>query len=289
MLVALTTVGCTLPDVPIDDARCPCVSGYRCDSARDRCVRVAGDAGRDAGGRDAGEPADAGERDSGPGLDSAMPILDAGLDNTACDDDFVGAVFCDGFENPDLLTSWPISIDRDGVSTRVSDPVYRGTGALRASTTLLGGRAGVRAPLEPAITTGDLWMRGYFFVPPGPELVIATILISYGEEGGIGAQVRETYGAWMGSAVGRVVSPSGTVVPRDRWLCFEVHITIAAEGMADVFVDGEQVITQHPVVTTQSTGWNTLTTGLEFTENTQEPLTIYVDEVAVGTTRLPCD
>jgi hypothetical protein len=78
-------------------------------------------------------------------------------------------------------------------------------------------------------------------------------------------------------------------VPRDRWLCFEVHITIAAEGTADVFVDGEQVITQNPVVTTQTTGWNTITTGLEFTENTQEPLTIYVDEVAVGTTRLPCD
>jgi hypothetical protein len=248
-------------------------------------VRDAADAGRDAGGRDSGG------RDSGTdaGFDSAMPILDAGLDNTACDDDLVGATFCDGFEDADLLARWPLSIDRDGVSTRVSDPVYRGVGALRASTTLSGGRAAVRTPLTPAITAGDLWMRGYFFVPPGPELVIATILIVYGEEDGIGAQVRETYGAWMGSTVGRIVSPSGTVVPRDRWMCFEVHLTIADAGTVDVFVDGEQVITQTPVVTTQTTGWHTLTTGLEFTEATQEPLTIYVDEVAVGTTRLPCD
>jgi hypothetical protein len=288
VVLAALFCGCSLGEVPIDDARCPCVAGYRCDVARDRCVRDVGSDGGpsfDAADRDSG-PSDAGSTDAGPAIDGGF---DAGLDSTGCDDVLAGGLFCDGFEGSDLITGWELDREDMGVTSLVADPVYRGAGAMSASTSAATGVAAVTSTLASAVSEGDLWARAYFYVPSGPALALATVLIFYGDDDGYGAQFRETYGAWMGTPTGRVVSPGGMPVPRDRWFCYELHVVVGAAGSIEVFASGEQVIAMSGIPTLPTGGLHTITAGLEFTVDTQEPLTIYVDEVAAGPTRLPCD
>ena len=83
LLIAVAVSSCSLDEVSLDGKGCPCAAGWRCDDARDVCVRRSGDA-------DAGETLDGGhELDGADRLDGGArmdaPSTDAGEDSGTSD------------------------------------------------------------------------------------------------------------------------------------------------------------------------------------------------------------
>ena len=76
----------------------------------------------------------------------------------------------------------------------------------------------------------------------------------------------------------------------DRWQCIEVHVVQSdTDGSVEVFVDGTSVLLQTGFGTRPAGGYGMIGAGITYSSPAQVPLELYLDELAIGTTRLPCD
>ncbi|WP_157069712.1 hypothetical protein [Sandaracinus amylolyticus] len=323
---ALAMAGCVLAPVDLEGRACPCGDGWVCvagicqrdelppgdagglrDAAMDAASADAGradgglepDAGALDGGPDAGE-LDAGSRDGGSpdaGPPDAGPP-DAGRDLTRCDDVHAGAIFCDGFEwpYPAGRVHWSFDLLQDGNVTTVTSPApFFGDRALRATTTMTGGRAGIGGSFA-AITSGDLWLRGLVYLPSALAVDAISLLYIGAADGSSGLAI-QTYGVtgsaraatWVGSA--EYYDATGINIPRDRWVCLQVHATVAdTGGTVELFVNDVGLGPRTGLDTLPNGGFAVITAGIEYSDPaTQGPATLYVDEVVLSRTRVPCD
>jgi len=303
LLVTTLCAACVVGDVDFDNKRCPCDDGWYCDGEREVCVEGAApdagramDAGSDGGGMDAGvPPIDGGEdagadggTDAGP-ADAGPP--DAGPDPTACDDALSGAIFCDGFEGDDGFAAWTLAASTiDGTVTRVTDVVYRGEAALRARTAAPSSRARLATAI-PAATDGELWARVYVYVPAASDVTHLDLLAvreNVDPYDGVVTAMRDRTFLYvheipMGYGTGPLPS-------RDTWTCFEMQVVVSdTAGEIRLFLDGAMVVEQTGIDTLPPSGHGRFEVGLMFTSSTQPATTLYFDEAAVGTARLPCD
>ncbi len=322
--IACCVGGCVLSKVSLDGKACPCGSGYACDSATQICIRNgstdggldarAVDGAPDAPFRDA-EPADgapldgpidaslpdAGPTDAGPldaGLLDAGPVrpVDAGLDKSACDSTLTGALFCDGFEDGAGFVAWSGSETTAGsVSWATApDPVYRGVGAEKSVTTSDGGLACVVTDSLPDLASGSLYVRAYVYLPSGPVFtgfdVLSLVEGSAPVDGfallvGTGGHP----GVYFDEHAFSQLAPVATF-PQDRWACVQVHLALSdTTGSVDVHIDGTAVLSVSGIDTLPASGYHRLSAGIPFSDPGQAPLVVYTDEVAAGTSPLPCD
>lgn len=322
-LAALTTA-CTLEDVTLEGKSCPCAPGWHCDEAREVCLPGDGPGGRDAGTDGRASDPDAGGMDAASGDASSMdapggdaappdgakdagpedgaagdapvdaPPPDAGPDESVCDDALSGAVFCDGFEDGAGFAAWDMVGTTDGTVDWVTDRVYRGGGAMRAEITAAGGKARVLSYSVPSLRSGDLWMRAYFYLPSG-----------YAYSGFNLVAFHEETDPWHGMtyAVGSTARPyiwfdepyygesaPALAIPRDRWTCLQLHIVLSdTAGSVRAYVDGALAVSFDAVDTTPAGGYDNMFAGITYAKPTQGNVVVYVDEIAVGTSPLPCD
>lgn len=315
-LWAATATGCVLDDVDLEGARCPCAPGWTCGPG-ERCVRdgdagapdagsvdagvmdggsidAAGvdaasvDAGAPDGGPDAGPP-DAGSPDAGP-PDAGPP--DAGPDDTACDDVHAGALFCDGFESAGFL-AWDRLRTRDGTVTQSTTTRHRGMGAMHSQTTAGSGRADAEASPLSALSSGELWIRTYLYLPSGFDLVdmnVTTVheAVSPYVGVGMGMIAGDRPYIWFGTE-GRSAHAPAVTVPRDRWTCWELHIVLDdVSGSADLSIDGVTVAMETGVDTVPGGGMTILVSGLGYTDPTQSSAELFLDELVVDDAPIGC-
>ena len=83
---------------------------------------------------------------------------------------------------------------------------------------------------------------------------------------------------------------SGALIPRDRWFCVQLAVDLSdTSGRAEISVDGVLVASLDDVRTAPAAGFSTFGTGALFTDPTQPEVEFFADEVAYGTSPLPCD
>lgn len=297
-LLACVVAGCVPPSLDLSDRLCPCAEGWSCvaercvplSSRQDASVRDAGpgDAATvDAARSDGAVEHDAGARDAGP-ADAALG--DAGELASECAGALASAILCDGFETDP--GPWESPLIRSGVVATTSTRAQRGARALHAETTATNGQAALTSPELGAFMDGDLWARASIYLPA--SAIADDFTFMYTGEGvdpyegislGVGAGVAGAYSTLTAT----YVSNDALIVPRDRWVCFELHIAVSATaGTIEIYMDGERFASMSGLRTLPASGYRYFVAGLDYTDPAQPPVEIFMDEVVYSRTRLPC-
>jgi hypothetical protein len=210
----------------------------------------------------------------------------------SCLDDYPGALFCDGFEDP-ALAGWMDTSDIGAVD-RVIDRVHSGEAAIRAYSLAGGGRGRLLAGFD--FTGTELYFRSFVYIEAAQSLTSASFLLAR-EVGamadGIALQVgldglANLYVGPRGDPYS-TLSPS-TYLPRDEWVCLEGHVTISdTAGVAEYFVNGALAAQASNVDTQPGSAYGVIVVGVEYTEASQPPVNLWVDDVVVATQRIGCD
>ena len=83
---------------------------------------------------------------------------------------------------------------------------------------------------------------------------------------------------------------SGTyTMPHDRWTCIQMKIDVGATGGFEISVDGTPVVSKTGLDTLPASGYGAMNAGITYTAGAQGAAEIFFDEVAAGTSPLPCD
>jgi hypothetical protein len=272
LAISAASAGCVLQPVDLEGRRCPCGEGWRCDVTRDRCVRM------------------------------EIPMLDGGppdarpVDPTECDDRFAGALFCDGFEfvHPGMRGGWSFEL-LEGTSqlATATEEVRVGARAARASIGTGSSRAAFGVEGLGPIDSGDLWLRGWILVPDTSILDAVSVLYLGNETGseGLGFQLWNggRTAAWIGPEMSWRSSMDAVVAGEWQCLRMHVHVADAPGGVYELFV-GETMVARHEMIDTLVTGgFTTVEAGIEYSDATQAPITVYVDEVVLQRAQVPCD
>lgn len=189
-------------------------------------VRPSVEAGRDAPPADQGKDSSDNPTD-GPSAETGA--IDAGArQESACDEPFSSALFCSGFELPDL-SDWSFSQVEQGSVATTTSPVCRGSGALVARTTKQGGRAIVVRSL--GSTPSTLYFRAYVYLPSAVPLVAANIFhVGDSDDRNQGVDFNIIDGDLPEvyvPASRRTLTSSGSRLPLDRWFCYQARIVIS--------------------------------------------------------------
>jgi hypothetical protein len=262
------------------------------------------DAGRmlDAGTQDAAAAdtgtVDAGMPDSGM-IDSGM--IDSGTTGSEVDPLWTvdcpgipGVLFCDDFE--DGLTKWSYPVHIRG-TTDVTTDYRRTTGySMRANTSSStatvqsAARRGVKAFAHRK--SGDLWARYYYYLPSWVTLTekLSSGVISEYEEPFMGFSVTifpDGVGIESQSISRKVTT---TTFPRNQWVCVEMHVQIdASAGKLEFFMNGSQVTSLIGLDTLPDQGYTSFEVGVHYANFNQGAITVYTDDVMLGTSRLGCN
>ena len=298
LVLALSAGACVADAVDLTERECPCISGWVCDVAMNRCVPAADgrvtpmdggveppmDTGvrRDAGGTDAGGT-DAGPPDSGP--------PDAGPPASNCETVFSGRLFCDGFESGDTSRWDGEQTGGAGSITVVDDPVYMGDSALRVQGNPGSGRTYAWKAVFPTSGSTDQWLRGYYYFPGSN---------GFGAEVNAMSDTDHTYDVVV--AVNRSSTnfhthswPTDTRadwdmgIAEDTWRCIELHVHLdATEGAFELFVDDVLVAEAMDRVNTVPRGLSNILAGFGWKDSASTNV-VYVDEVVADDERIGCD
>lgn len=328
ILLGLLAAGCVPPALDLGNRRCPCATGWSCDVATDRCVpgaladAAAGlDAGRDTGLPPTDADVDAFTPPIDTGIDALTPPVDTGIDaftppvdaghdaftppvdtgadaghdagmpgDTGCGAELAAALVCDGFESEP--GPWTARSERSGTVVSDSLQALRGTRAMHPRTTAGGGEASRRVDALGPFTSGELWVRISTFLPAGAAEDNFT-WFSIGETSppyaglslGMGASVIGSYSTISGDWV----SNDTLTVPYDTWTCLELHVAISdTAGSIEVYENGTLGASTTGIDTLPATGFTSFSIGIDYTDAAQPPLELWLDEVALSRTRLPC-
>ncbi|MGE0788185.1 MAG: hypothetical protein AB7S26_21110 [Sandaracinaceae bacterium] len=299
LLAVLACGGCVFEPLDHSARSCPCADGYICDETLDRCVRgtTSIDAGMDAGPRRDAGAIDAGAIDSGG--DDAGAGDSGGIDGGSVDAGpppssicpVAGALVCESFEDA-MMPGWTF-YSAGATATNVDTMAYRGRRGLECSAgagmgaTSAFERSGVVLP-----TGAHLYVRAYVYVPSVPP-IIDIAFFYFGDPAGsefvaldvlAGARVE----LWVSMSSTSLQTPSP--IPTDRWVCVRADIGIAdTDGSAVLEANGKVAATANAIDTRPSGGYQHMGVGVTYTDPMQRSGRIYVDELVVSTTEVPCD
>jgi hypothetical protein len=240
----------------------------------------------DSGSIDSGS-VDSGSIDSGS-IDSGS--IDSGPASLCPEQP--GTIFCDGFEDP-TFSRWAFNVVSNGTLTQSTTRFRSGAGSLRATTgaASMGNAARYATDTLASQKAGDIWLRYYYYVPS------STVVTSHFSAGVISEIVPPYFGFALLVLPTRVeIGASGTfyqgtvTFPRDRWTCVELHVQIdPTAGIFEAYLDGTLAVRSSPTNTLPTDGYTSAEVGIHYADASQGPVEVYVDDVSVANTRLPCD
>jgi hypothetical protein len=261
----------------------------------------------DSGKSDSGNnPNDSGMQDSGPsdsGMDTGpedAAMQDAEVDSGAISSKWcperTDAIICDDFEDSSLMR-WEYSVLTSGTVAHSTTRAHSGTGSFRATTQTSmtrnsEARRGTKA--FDHVTSGDIWMRYYYYVPSSVSInagfstcPIAEIEAPYF---GFAFHIRPTD---VQLGVEDTMYPSttmSTAFPRDQWVCIEIHVQIdPSKGRFEAFMNGALVVQTPETDTLPDMGYSSVDIGIHYADPTQGPVTVYVDDLIAGFQRYGCN
>jgi hypothetical protein len=288
---------CVPGGIDLNDRRCPCAEGWTC--VDDVCVEgVPLDGGRelDAGmAVDAGRRIDAGMSDAATTLDGGRDagMSDAGPDSTSCDDVHADALFCDGLED-ETLAAWDSFFEHNGTIARTEERAYRGEGSLRSEITGSGGYVTARFAIG-ALMSGQINVRGYFYVPSTVDISMGLSIIQAGYDSdpwyhaSLNIDEPSTSSVFVRTDADNDWDDGGTI-PRDAWFCAELRVSISdTAGSVELWVDGVRTAMLSGIDTLPSRGYERFVVGIPYTELTQTSALVYTDEVVYDDEPIGCD
>lgn len=232
---------------------------------------------RDGAASGDGRVGDSGPLVDGPGLD--------------CHVNHASAILCDGFE--DGMTPWPYSVIFDATVDATTTRAWGGSHALEVhtdnSTNYKDGRWGAYLPA--AITTGDLYVRQYMWLPSSVAITgqISLVVIGNGT-----SPYPATFFYLDGAQL--VINTDGNPVygvdtlPRDRWVCAEMQIQISAtNGFVKVTFDGIPALQTPAIDTDVAGGYTNIDVGVHYATDTQGPASLWIDDIVVDTNPIGCN
>ena len=200
---------------------------------------------------------------------------------------------CSGFEGAADETPYQQKSDLLSVIGTANGQVHGGSLALRAATVQENDQATVEFTL-PGISSGDLYARAWILAPLGTVTGRINVLYlgSTAEDGGVDVNINGN-GAldlYFRQRDVRSVSAAG-VVPQTRWFCLQIHMKLDdSAGDVEAWVDGTRVVAGNGAQDTIPVGGViSYMTGINWTEAGQSTTTLYVDDVALHTSPVPCE
>lgn len=312
--------GMTLPDGSISDAAADGGGGSGgggMDAGKgDAAVLDASDGPGDGGDSGSGGGSGNGGTDAGDVLDAGMPdsgepdsgLTDSGTTDSGTADpvkpiwteDCPGipeVLFCDDFEDGDISTKWDTPIHMRGSTARTTDQKHAGTYAMRATTSASTSTVQSRARLPVQALghrkSGDLWARYFYYLPSSVTLTqkFSTGVISEHEDPFFGFSV-VIYPDGVGLESGLQESKNtSTTFPRDTWVCVEMHVRVdASAGSFELYMDSTLIPTGFTSLDTlPDQGYTNFEIGVHYADFNQGAITVYTDDVKLGTSRLGCN
>jgi hypothetical protein len=203
-----------------------------------------------------------------------------------------GVAFCDGFEDPGFAR-WEYTVSHNGSVMRSTAHVRSGMASLLAKTGPPSQLSEARwATVALAMQkSGDAWLRFYDWLP-------RSVMVTQHFSVGVMSELPMPYAGFELRVLPSLVdinSSSGVTqgtlsFPRDRWVCVEMHVFIdPIAGFYEAYLDGALAVRSLPMNTVPADGFTAAEVGIHYAGASQGPVEIYVDDVAVGTARIPCD
>ena len=205
-------------------------------------------------------------------------------------DPCAGRLFCDGFEDPQLAKwggstiSGNATVARDALLARVGASLH------------VDGQAGSDFAAEfvdvfPLAPPPDEYVRIYIFAPASTTLDNEPVSVA--NAGRNNQIVFSLYDDSLdihahGFAGGFNVTTQ-TVPPRDRWVCYELHVAIGAAGAVELFEDGMQVAVQTAIDTRPSSGYLARVLVGMTSKNNLAIEQLNVDDVVADTAPIGCN
>ncbi|MGE0398344.1 MAG: hypothetical protein AB7T06_16690 [Kofleriaceae bacterium] len=225
----------------------------------------------------------------GSALDAADP--DAPADAVEADADAApacSAMFCDGFEDP-ALAVWGTATDIGASATRDAAFGFRGASLHATSppgTSLAARFVDVFGVVAPA----DQWVRLYVYAPSGIVLDVepAELTNAAGDHQIVFSLYDDAVDVHGHAIAGDFNALVDEATPRDQWICYELHVEVAANGLVELYRDGTQVVAQPAIDTRPSDGdLSRVRVGIP-SKPTALDEHLFVDEVAADTARIGC-
>jgi len=205
------------------------------------------------------------------------------------------AIFCSGFERPDLSDWTRVVVVKDAHVEQSEKRSHRGKGALHAASTGAKSSAVVAEDFD-AVTAGDLYLRMYLYVPAGLPTKTMNILflgdfatpdpfkgVDFNlEDGALSSYVPQ-------DTPDRFTSKTLTI-PRDHWFCMQIHMTVSEkQGTLTIDVDGERGLEQQGMNTKPAAGIHLLRAGIDWSSLQTERFDYYLDDLVLATMPIDCD
>lgn len=226
---------------------------------------------------------------------------------TACSDSYVigrfvdegckahaGAIFCSGFEAPDLSDWSGALVEGKARVEQTSGRSYEGKGALHASSN---GEASSAVVAEefPPVKDGELFLRAFFYVPAGLQTRTMNVLF-LGDVAtpdpfkGIDINLEDgAFSTYVPENDPQRFTSTTLVIPRDTWFCLRVHVSVgAAAGAVTILVDDETALEQQGMNTLPAAGIHLLRAGIDWSSLQTEPFDFYMDGLVLATTPVDC-
>lgn len=220
----------------------------------------------------------------------AVPDRDGPIGDPA--DAFVDcgpATFCDGFEDP-ALAVWT-GTETTGGSTIVRDGAFGYRGASLHATSPAGGDIAVRSVDVFATVQTEIWVRAFIYAPSGFELDLEPVELTDPATSHQLVMSLYTDGADVHSHnFGTDFMLDSTVAtPRDRWVCYEMQVVLGSPGSIVLYQDGTALLAAPSMnVVPPNNDLRRTRVGIASKPTTLGE-NLFVDNVAVGTTRIACN
>jgi len=270
----------------------------------------------DAGGRNPGGdlgPPDVGTQDAGPDPSDMARVRDIGPDQTSmdlgADPDLAGpgdvgmdmasadpcawpdTIFCSGYEDPTFGDWSGVESDMVGV-LHSTNMVHSGAGAMQLDLIASEGWGGTWVDLTPPIapTNDEVWTRFYMYWPSDDPIEAIEFSGLWNDDEGLNTLLADTYlNLHTHLDPGTTVHEVLYAIPQDQWVCVEWHVvTGAGTGEVLVAIDGTTRIDVRALDIQPMAAWNRFELGIVWSDDAQDPMTIYFDDVFVGRSRAGC-
>lgn len=204
------------------------------------------------------------------------------------------AIFCSGFELPDLSDWSSVLVDGDARVEQTNERTYEGKGALHASSMGEKSSAVVAEDFRP-VKDGDLFLRAFLYVPAGLPTETMNIFflgdiatpdpfrgVDFNLENG-------AFSTYVPQNDPQRFTSTALTIPRDRWFCLQVHMKVAAgAGSVTTLVDGEPALDEQGMNTRPDAGIHLLRIGIDWSSLQTQPFDFYVDGLVLATTSVDC-
>ena len=213
--------------------------------------------------------------------DSGADTFDAGPPCPA----LPGIEFCESFEGAPKLGTLVGNVTVDPLRA------YRGTMSQHAATTAASETSWQIGQVLPTLTSGDLYARWFVYLPgtvTSAHLASVHLVENLPPFHGIIFGVRDGVAELTSTEAG-ITAFSTVSIPRDRWVCLQMHVQISdTAGAIDGAVDGQPFGVKTNIDTAPAAGYRNVHVGVFSTGFATGPIEMWSDDVAVGTQPIPC-